>query len=92
MKSIKDDIKNRDKLTKYLEYIFIKKDYEAYNRNKSSANDPDKILDEKWYASTAKITRTWLNYLNNDQFNTILKKNINEKVNNKNTKGEKDSN
>ncbi len=80
MNSIKDDINNRVELTDLLEHIFFKKALDVFWKK-----NPDKEFDRlghNWKDYSSFITRTWLNYLDTNQFKKVVRKKVKDKIKN----------
>jgi hypothetical protein len=98
MEEVDKKIKNRNELTKYLEYSFINDAAKNFLDRHSIANftNPDQSKDiinnktlyvEKWVKYSSQFTRAWLNYLTDEQFDElVIKKLQTENLNNKNDK------
>ena len=79
MEIIMKEIKKRNKMTKYLEDIFINEAIDAFMKNRSILSLNENVIEEKWHKYSIYITRIWLNYLDNDQFKKVLSKKL-EKI------------
>ena len=68
----------RNKKSKYLETIFINRAIDTFYRYKPVLLTNENIIEKKWYKYSLNITRRWLNYLDNEKFNELFSKKLDE--------------
>lgn len=76
MTKIAEKIKKRNKMSKYLEDILINEAIFSYLKKRLNFFSNENAIEEKWRKYSTHITRRWLNYLDNDQFEKLFSKKI----------------
>ncbi len=76
MSELKEDIKKRTELSKYLEYSFLNDAALSYLKIHQNILLNNNTLLKKWIKYSTYFTRVWLNYLDDSQFKKILSKKI----------------